>query len=239
MLSKNLDMLHVFLDFEMNPTTNFVRRQQKNKPSVPLPSLRMEIIEIGAVKLNRYYEQIDTFSCYVKPTLNQITKRVTELTGITDEMVADAVDFSQAIDDFVAWIGKEPVRIYAWSESDERQLLAELRYRNLYGGQLPANMRRWMDFQKVYTRIMGLSRSLSLSNAIMIIDNDFAGHQHSALDDAINSAELLRLVKDKKRFHEKTANIKEVLNKNDEPLTSTIGDLLAAELARLQEEESK
>ena len=150
---------------------------------------------------------------------------------------ADAVDFAQAMAAFVEWIGQEPVRIYAWSESDKKQLLAELRYKKLYDGQLPPNMRRWMDFQKVYTRIMGLSRSMSLSSAINIIDNDFEGHQHSALDDAANSAELLRLGKNKGQFAQKTAGIKKVFNKKDEPLTSSIGDLLAAELARLQAEE--
>lgn len=239
MLKKNLDMLHVFLDFEMNPTTNPIRRRQRSsKPATPPPALRMEIIEIGAVKLDREYRQIDSFSCYVRPEMNHITKKVTEITGITDETVADAVDFAQAMEAFVDWIGQEPVRVYAWSESDKKQLLAELRYKKLYDGQLPPNMRRWMDFQKVYTRIMGLSRSMSLSSAINIIDNDFEGHQHSALDDAANSAELLRLVKNKEQFAQKTAGIKKVFNKKDEPLTSSIGDLLAAELARLQAEEN-
>lgn len=240
MLNKNLDLLHVFLDFEMNPTTNPTRRQQRNaKPVAPPPSLRMEIIEIGAVKLNQQYEQIDRFSCYVRPELNHITKKVTEITGITDETLTEAVDFAQAMEAFVSWIGQEPVRIYAWSESDKKQLLSELRYKKLYNGQLPENMRRWMDFQKVYTRIMGLSRSMSLSSAINIIDNDFEGHQHSALDDAANSAELLRLVKNKERFAEKTSGIKKVFKKKDEPLTNSIGDLLAAELARLQAEEEQ
>ena len=148
MLKKNLDMFHVFLDFEMNPTTNPVRRGQRNaRTKTPPPSLRMEIIEIGAVKLNQRYEQIDSFSCYVQPTLNHVTKKVTEITGITDETLVGAVDFAQAMADFVEWIGQEPVRIYAWSESDKKQLLAELRYKKLYNGQLPENMRRWMDFQ--------------------------------------------------------------------------------------------
>lgn len=232
-------MLHVFLDFEMNPTTNPVRRRSgSRKPATPPPALRSEIIEIGAVKLNEQYEQIDSFSCYVHPAFNQITKKVTEITGITDEKLADAVEFAQAMEQFVQWIGTDPVRIYAWSESDKKQLLAECQYKKLYGGQLPENMRRWMDFQKVYTRIMGLSRSLSLSSAITIIDNDFEGHQHSALDDAANSAELLRLVKDKERFKAKTAGIKKVF-KADAPLTASIGDMLAAELARLQQQENQ
>ena len=39
MLNKDLDLLHVFLDFEMNPTTNPTRRRQRNaKPVTPPPA---------------------------------------------------------------------------------------------------------------------------------------------------------------------------------------------------------
>lgn len=231
-------MFHVFLDFEMNPTTNPVRHQRGVKPKQAPPALRMEIIEIGAVKLDENYQIIDRFSRYVKPKLNRVTKKVTELTGITDETLADAPPLEEVIVEFVQWIGDEPVRVYSWSDTDLKQLRGECSAKGIYPYGLPNNMKRWMDFQKVYTRIMGLSRSLSLANAINIIDNDFSGQQHSALADAENSAALLQLVKNKEEFHKKTKSIKQVF-KADAPLTSTIGDLLAKELARLQAEEKQ
>lgn len=227
-------MKHVFLDFEMNPTTKPAGKQRSGKRPPP-PPLRMEIIEIGAVKLNEAYEQIEQFSCFVKPDLNTITKKVTEITGIKDADLQDAVSLEVALANFVDWIGSEPTRIYAWSESDLKQLKEECKFKRIYlGDAWPEAFKRWMDFQKVYTRIMGLSRSLSLTNAIMLVDNDFEGHQHSALADAENSAMLLTLVKNKEKFKEKTAGIKKVFN-TQEPLTSSIGDLLAAQLAKLNQ----
>lgn len=237
-MKRGITMFHVFLDLEMNPTVNINRRKNigKKEKNMPPPALRMEIIEIGAVKLDDTYKIIDRFSCYVKPKLNQITKKVTELTGITDETLANAEELAQVMPKFVAWIGNEPVRIYSWSDTDLKQMRGECNAKGIYPYGLPENMKRWMDFQKVYTRIMGLSRSLSLANALNIIDNDFSGQQHSALADAENSAALLQLVKNKEVFKEKTKKIKAVL-KPDAPLTSSIGDLLAAKLAQLQTED--
>ena len=79
---------HIFLDFEMNPIP------RSNKEARELAS--SEIIEIGAVKLDRDYQLVDWYSRYVKPDYGPIQKRITELTGITDADVADAPSYEQA-----------------------------------------------------------------------------------------------------------------------------------------------
>ena len=56
-----------------------------------------EIIEIGAVKLDDTYKEIDSFKTYVKPGITPVTSRITNLTGITNEMVDDAPDFAIAM----------------------------------------------------------------------------------------------------------------------------------------------
>ena len=55
-----------------------------------------------------------------------------------------------------------------------------------------------MDFQAVYTRLIGLSRSnpLSLQNALGTAEYRFSGDAHRAVQDAENSASLLILVKE-------------------------------------------
>ena len=179
---------HIFLDFEMNP----IPREYREAREIA----RSEIVEIGAVKLDREYRLVDRYSCYVKPEYGPIHKRITQLTGITDADVAGAKSFAPAMEDFAAWIGEGRGRIYSWSRSDQYQLYDESWLKE---AELPWQLnQRWIDFQAVYTRLIGLSRSnpLSLQNALGAAEYRFAGEAHRAVQDAENSASLLILVKE-------------------------------------------
>ena len=95
-----------------------------------------------------------------------------------------------------------------------------------------------MDFQRVYTRLVGLSRrsNLSLHNAIGSVEQKFEGRQHRAVDDAEMAASLLTLVKDKEAFAERTRIIHEVFKPATPKGTgSTLGDLLAGAFAQIKE----
>lgn len=178
---------HVIIDFEMNPVS-------KNNIEVRR-ILRNEIIEIGAVKLDSDNCEIDRFSCLVKPQYNEdIARFITGLTGIKTGAVKNAYDFENALREFSSWIGDKKTRIYSWSDTDLLQLRKECIYK---GVNIPGNMRRWMDFQVIYPRVMGLDemRKMSLADAAdwygVYIDRSKA---HRALYDAAITAELVRPV---------------------------------------------
>lgn len=59
------------------------------------------VIEIGAVKISGG-AVVDRWSTFVNPGV-KIPKKITELTSITDSMVADAKPFEEQIDDFLAF----------------------------------------------------------------------------------------------------------------------------------------
>lgn len=208
-------MQHIFLDFEMNP----VPRENTEARAVVLS----EIIQIGAVRLDEDYQLVDRFSQNVRPELNLIQPNITALTGIEQKDVDDAPLLCEALPQFAAWIGDSPTRVYSWSDTDRKQLVRECKLKGL---ELPRQFRRWMDFQKVYTRLLGLSRRspLSLRNALGASNTDFAGSQHSAVADAENSASLLTLCKDKEAFAERTRVVMELMGKS-EPAGTTLGDL--------------
>lgn len=63
-----------------------------------LESTKDEIIEIGAVKISKG-KIVSTFSTFVKPSV-PIPAEITELTHITDEMVADAPAINYVLPDF-------------------------------------------------------------------------------------------------------------------------------------------
>ena len=65
------------------------------------------IIEIGAVKL-KHGEIIDKFDMLVKPP-TPISERITNVTSITNEMVADCPNEESAVKDFIKWAGDLPM----------------------------------------------------------------------------------------------------------------------------------
>ena len=207
---------HIFLDFEMNP----IPREFKEERSL----CHAEICEIGAVKLDANYAPLSSYTQLVKPHYAPISPHITRLTGITDEAVADAPDFARAVEDFAAWIGEGRARIYSWSLSDWYQLPWQL-------------CQRWMDFQAVYTRLIGLSGAnpLSLKYAIGTVEQCFDGHAHRAVDDAANSAELLRIVKSG-RLPEQARIVREALHPSGS--LSSVGDALRDKLAQFLKPQS-
>ena len=65
------------------------------------------ITEIGAVIL-RDGEPVDTFQCFVNPH-RKLEQKIVELTGITDDMLADAPDLSQVMPEFLRFCGERPM----------------------------------------------------------------------------------------------------------------------------------
>ncbi len=68
-----------------------------------------EIIEIGAIRVNRDSDNHDTFQALVRPS-KKIPKKITELTGITQEMVERDGDFIEtSLPQFIEFVGELPL----------------------------------------------------------------------------------------------------------------------------------
>ena len=83
---------YVVIDFE---TTGFYAKND-------------DIIQIGAIKY-RNDEQVDIFSTLIQPTRRNISQKIEELTGITNEMVRYAPTIDERITDLVRFIGGLPL----------------------------------------------------------------------------------------------------------------------------------
>jgi inhibitor of KinA sporulation pathway (predicted exonuclease) len=182
---------HIVIDLEMNKIVKQFRDAYK---------LSSELIEIGAVRMNEGFEVLDTYQTYVSPDFGKMDEKIIHLTGITDDKLAGAPKFAEAMDDFADWIGKERTQYYSWSMCDIRQFQNEADFKE-YKGDIVRRMEvSWNDFQQEYSRLLGIEKKIKLKQAVSAADYEFTGSEHTALSDAINTAEILRLSKNKAEF---------------------------------------
>lgn len=216
-------MQHVFVDFEMTCW------DRKDRIAITKAS---EIIQIGAVRLDEGYNLKDTFSLLVKPQHGTyISKKCTKLTGISYSQLENAPSLDEALILFEDWIGEDETRFYSWSNSDRLQLEKECVQKGLYQ-KLPKCYLRWRDMQRIFMKVYGFTRAIKLKDAVEILGMDFDGRQHSALDDALNGAMILNLMKDKKRHEAQKKKINDIYF-NNKAICASIGELVGDKLKLL------
>lgn len=213
-------MKHIVVDLEMN---NIRRRSEARKICTN------EVIEIGASMLDENLWEIGKFQIYVKPEYNDvIVPKISKLTGITNEMVANAPTFSVAFKQFTDWCLniKDDVMIYAWSNTDHSQVMKEIQLKQYKLSEEEHKLMEhgWTDFQNEFDIHLGFERQISLKLALDMAGIDFNGRQHDALDDARNTAKLLRVFKDEELFDQTLRKIEEVMKPSS--LENTLGNLI-------------
>lgn len=213
-------MKHIVVDLEMN---NIRRRSEARKICTN------EIIEIGASMLDENLWEIGKFQIYVKPEYNDvIVPKISKLTGITNEMVANAPTFSVAFKQFTDWCLniKDDVMIYAWSNTDHSQVMKKIQLKQYKLSEEEHKLMEhgWTDFQNEFDIHLGFERQISLKLALDMAGIDFNGRQHDALDDARNTAKLLRVFKDEELFDQTLRKIEEVMKPSS--LENTLGNLI-------------
>ena len=176
---------NIVVDLEFTPSIRTARKHGVRQI--------YEVIEIGAVRVSPDGRVLDEFRCLVKPEMaTSVSGKVRRLTGITTHMLEDAPRFAEALLLFSEWVGKGRTRMVAWSENDKAQIISECAMKEI---EMPANMRRWMDLQRVFPRAMdmrGRHKRMSLHDAFAWFDRELSADcEHQALADAEHTAELL------------------------------------------------
>lgn len=150
-----------------------------------------EMIQIGAVLLNDAYEAVDTFMTYVHPEFGFLDSFIGKLTGISKTDLAGAPDAAGALSSFADWLPEDAVPV-SWSDSDLKQITAEISGKHIGIERLEEFLGRWVDCQQTFSEKMDSDRSYNLTEALNITSVDYEDGEHDALVDAKNTALLFR-----------------------------------------------
>ena len=163
-----------------------------------------EIIQIGAVKLNKDFEIIDTFQVYIKSKIvKKLSNRTIALTGITNEQMNSGVSFRVAVKKYNDWAGKNNVTM-TWSDSDLYAIVENSRI--FLDSSLKFSLDMYLDLQSYIQgelRLVGhaITNQISLATATQMLNISTDGFElHNARDDAHLCAIMLRRMYNKERF---------------------------------------
>lgn len=169
---------YLSIDLELN---------NKNDGTTP------RIIQVGAAIGSPVCpDDIKTFSWYLDPQ-ELITPFITQLTGITDEIIQEKAVSHETVAEELGGLIKEyecftnPI---TWGQGDADELKTEFRERNI---DFPFFGRRIFDVKTIYVfqqMVRGKSVSGGLRSAMGIYGLKFDGTPHNAKYDALNTLRL-------------------------------------------------
>lgn len=152
------------------------------------PGFVQEIIEIGAVKINRFGEITDTFTRFVRPVVFPgLSAFCKELTSITQENVNRAKSFPQVVETFMAWIDvDESYLLCSWGNFDKKMLIHNA---DLHG--LPDEwIYEHINLKEQYKGIKRFKQTPGLKKTVEKEGFEFEGIHHRGYYDAFNLAKV-------------------------------------------------
>ena len=148
--------------------------------------LIFEMIQIGAVKISRDMKITDSVSIPIRPQQYvHIHPRIRRMTSLGEEELAEAATFQEAMEQFTAWCGADPV-LLTWGCDD-----ISVWRQNLDFYEDHREMPRFCDIQGLFSEVNHCERkSLSAAMEMLGIDPDESRAFHNALNDAYYTAQV-------------------------------------------------
>jgi 3'-5' exoribonuclease 1 len=156
-----------------------------------IPRHIMEIIEIGAVMLNRQTWEIDDeFQQFIKPVRNpQLTAFCTELTSISQQQVDAAPNFPEAMSKLTDWMNLFPNNIFcSWGNYDKSQFIQDCKFHHIpypFGAE-------HRNIKTEFSEYLGVSHKFGMAQALERLGMELQGTHHRGIDDARNITAIYR-----------------------------------------------
>ncbi|MFT4412995.1 3'-5' exonuclease KapD [Fredinandcohnia humi] len=177
---------YLFIDFE------FTMPEGKYNPHGFYP----EIIEVGLVAIVNQ-KITDQYSSYVKPTkFPKLTDRCKSFLSISQEQVNDGISFLELVSKLSQYEGSTPSTIVTWGNMDMKVL-----QHNCQSVGIPFPFKgKQRDLSMEYKRFFGDQNQTGLWKAVQEYGKEGTGKHHCALDDALTTFNIFKLVENDKRY---------------------------------------
>ncbi|QVY60861.1 3'-5' exonuclease KapD [Cytobacillus gottheilii] len=180
---------HLFIDFEFTMPD----KGKQYKGFYP------EIIEVGVVSVinNQIFEE---FSSYVTPTqYPKLSKRCKSFLNISQQQVDDGIAFSELVHKLKEMTGEHSYTIVTWGNTDMKVLRSNCEKAGLH---FPFTGKE-VDLSMEYKRFFGDKNQTGLWKAVQEYGKDGVGLHHRALDDALTTYKIFKLVEKDKQYLQK------------------------------------
>lgn len=182
-------MNYIVLDLEWN--------QSSTGKEPEIETMPFEIIEIGAIKLNKDKLVVGEFDQLVKPMVYQELYRFTsQLVQMRMEELERGKNFSAVCKEFLEWCEEEPV-FCTWGPTDLTELQRNMTFHRC--GNLSKGPIAFLDVQKLFSIAFEdrkTRRSLEWAVDYLQIDKDIPFHR--AFSDAYYTMKILTAIKNEK-----------------------------------------
>jgi sporulation inhibitor KapD len=180
---------YLFIDFE------FTMPEGKPKPEGFFP----EIIEVGALQVQGD-EILHQFSTFVKPKKFPIlSERCKNFLKISQNHVDQGIPFEELANMLVDLEMDQPSVIVTWGNMDMKVLRNNCQNA---GVEFPFKG-KFVDLSMEYKRFFGDQNQTGLWKAVQEYGKEGVGKHHRALDDALTTYNIFKLVEKDKKYMEK------------------------------------
>lgn len=148
-----------------------------------------EIIEIGAVKVNRYAQVVSEFNKFIKPSVNPILSSFcTYLTSITQDQVDGARHFDRVSQEFQDWITEDgdDYALCSWGKFDKQFFINDCNLHKLDYDWVENHY----DIKGQYHDYKKMHKHGGLKATVKKEGFEFTGMHHRAIADAQNLAKI-------------------------------------------------
>ncbi|WP_374722512.1 3'-5' exonuclease KapD [Peribacillus tepidiphilus] len=180
---------YVFIDFE------FTMPEGKMKTNGFFP----EIIEVGAILVvnNEIQKQ---FSAFVKPNKYPIlSERCKNFLKISQQNIDEGISFEDFVLAISEFEGDKPSVVVTWGNMD----MKVLRHNCQQAGVEFPFKGKFVDLSMEYKRFFGDQNQTGLWKAVQEYGKEGVGRHHRALDDAMTTYHIFKLVEKDKQYLEK------------------------------------
>lgn len=174
-----------------------------------------EIISIGV-----YCDNKESFYALVKPQFSKVSKYITDMTGITNEMLADGYDFDTALNNLYIWCSQQETNLnnwhfYSYGDGDIEFLKCSIcnivtEQPLIIASIMIATMQ---DFSKEVTKYFrGTTSLIKAFNYLKSLENK---QKHNALEDAKMLADIFTKIYNKPPLTANPFGLRNYENKTD------------------------